>query len=110
MIKTFRSRGAELLFARKSVALFQAIELAQGVELMVRRKLAQLNAAAELRDLAVPPENCLEPVTRERKSQHSIRISHAWQLCFVWRSHDVYDVDLVRSNALGNLVVAEKKK
>ena len=48
MIKTFRSRGAELLFARKSVALFQSIELAQGVELMVRRKLAQLNAAAEL--------------------------------------------------------------
>ena len=86
MIKTFRSRGAELLFARKSVALFQAIELAQGVELMVRRKLAQLNAAAELRDLAVPSENCLEPVTRERKSQHSIRISHGWQLGFVCRS------------------------
>src|ERR1700730_12352431 len=109
MIKTFRSRGAELLFARKSVALFQAVELAQGVELIVRRRLAQLNAAAELRDLAVPPENCLEPVTRERKSQHSIRISHAWQFCFVWRNHDVYDVDLVRSNVLGNLVVAEKQ-
>ena len=109
MIKTFRSRGAELLFARKSVALFQAIELAQGVELTVRRKLAQLNAAAELRDLAVPPENCLEPVTRERMNQHSIRNSHDWQLCFVWRSHDVYDVDLVRSSVLGNLVVAEKE-
>ena len=89
--------------------MFQAIELAQGVELTVRRKLAQLNAAAELRDLAVPPENCLEPVTRERMSQHSIRISHAWQLCFVWRSPDVYHVDLVRSNVLGNLVVAERE-
>ena len=109
MIKTFRSRAAELLFARKSVALFQAIELAQGVELIVRRKLAQLNAAAELHDMAVPPENCLEAVTRERKSQHSIRISHAWQFCFVWRSHDAYDLDLVRSNIVGNLVVAEKE-
>jgi antitoxin HigA-1 len=109
MIKTFQSRGAELLFAGKSVALFQAIERAQGVELMVRRKLAQLNAAAELRDLAVPPENCLEPVTGERKSQHGIRISHARQLCFVWRSHDVYEVDLVRSNVPGNPVVAEKE-
>jgi addiction module HigA family antidote len=109
MIKTFRSRSAELLFARKSVALFQAIELAQGVELRVRRKLAQLNAAAELHDLVVPPENCLEPVVRERMSQNSIRISHAWQFCFVWRSHDVYDVDLVRINVLGNLVVAEKE-
>jgi addiction module HigA family antidote len=107
MIKTFRSHGAELLFARKSVALFQAIELAQGVELVVRRKLAQLNAAAELRDLTVPAENCLEPITRERKGQHSIRISHSWQLCFVWRSHDAYDVDLVRSYAPGNLTIAE---
>src|SRR5713101_4378618 len=80
MIKTFRSRGAELLFARKSVALFQAIELAQGVELTVRRKLAQLNAAAELRDLAVPPENCLEAVTRERMSpQQRLLLEVAWE-------------------------------
>lgn len=73
MIKTFRSRGAELPFARKSVALFQAIELAQGVELIVPRKLAQLNAAAELRDLIVPPENRLESITLETKesSQYS---------------------------------------
>jgi hypothetical protein len=38
MIKTFRSRGAELLFARKSVALFQAIELAHGVKLIGAEK------------------------------------------------------------------------
>ena len=59
MIKTFRSRGPELLSARKSVALFHPIELAQDVELAARRKLAQLNAAEDLCDLAVPPENCL---------------------------------------------------
>jgi hypothetical protein len=51
MIKTFRSHGPELFFARKSVALFHSIELAQGIEPVVRRKLAQLNAAEELRDL-----------------------------------------------------------
>ena len=61
-------------------------------------------------DLTVPPENCLEPVTLETTSHHSIRISHAWQLCFEWRSHDAYDVDLVRSNVPGNLVVAEKER
>jgi addiction module HigA family antidote len=43
------------------------------------------------------------------KASASIRISHAWQLCFVWRSHDVYDVGLIRSYALGNLLVAEKE-
>ncbi len=97
MIKTFRSRGPELLFARKSVALFHPIERAQGVELVVRRKLAQLNAADELRDVAVPSENRLDIVTSNRKSEYSIRISHCWQLCFAWRDRDAYDVDLVRS-------------
>jgi hypothetical protein len=51
MTRGYRSRRGELLFARKSVALFQDIELAKRVELMVRRKLAQLNVAAEPRDL-----------------------------------------------------------
>jgi addiction module HigA family antidote len=106
MIKTFRSRGPELLSARKSVALFHPIELAQGVEQIVRRKLAQLNAAEELSDLAIPPENCLGPVSRERRGEYSIRITHCWELCFVWRDHDAYDVDLVRSYAPGNLTVA----
>lgn len=109
MIKTFRSRGPELLFARKSVALFHPIELAQGVELVVRRKLAQLNAAEELGDLAVPLENCLKALTREREGEHSIRISHSWQLCFVWRGHDAYDVDLVRSYARTGLTVAQRE-
>ncbi len=109
MIKTFRSRGLELLSARKSVVLYHPIELAQGVELAVRRKLAQLNAAEELRDLEVPPENCLEPVTREKNGEYSIRISHSWQLCFVWRDYDAYDVDLVRSYARGNPAVAKRE-
>jgi plasmid maintenance system killer protein len=101
MIKTFRSRGPELLFARKSVALFHPIELAQGIEPVVRRKLAQLNAAEELRDLDVPSENCLAPVTRAGSREYSIRINHAWQLYCVWRDHDAYDVDLVPNYAVG---------
>jgi addiction module HigA family antidote len=109
MIKTFRSRGPELLAARKSVALFHPVELAQGVELAVRRKLAQLNAAEELHDLAIPPENRLKAVTSEGKGAYSIRISHAWQLGFVWRDYDAFDVDLVRSYAAGNPTVATRE-
>jgi addiction module HigA family antidote len=101
MIKTFRSRGPELLFARKSVALFHPIELARGIEPMVRRKLAQLNAADALRDLAVPSESCLASVTPARTSEYSIRVNHAWQLCFVWHDRDAYDVDLVPNYAVG---------
>lgn len=42
MIKTFRSPGPELLFARKSAALFYPIDVAQGLERVVRRKLPHL--------------------------------------------------------------------
>ena len=108
MIKTFRSRGPELLSARKSPALFHPIELAQGIDLVARRKLAQLNAAEELRDVAVPEENCLNPATHE-KGTYTVRISHAWQLSFVWRDRDAYDVDLVRIYALRNLPVAKRQ-
>jgi addiction module HigA family antidote len=109
MIKTFRSRGPELLYARKSVALFHPIELAQGVEPLVRRKLAHLNAAEELHDLAVPPQNCLKPLTRDVKGSFSIRITNSWQLCFTWRDRDAYDVDLVRAHPPGNFMVAENE-
>ncbi|HJU12351.1 MAG TPA: HigA family addiction module antitoxin [Candidatus Binataceae bacterium] len=108
MIKTFRSRGPELLSARKSPALFHPIELAQGVDLVALRKLAQLNAAEEIRDLAVPEENCLNPATHEN-GMYTVRISHAWQLNFVWRDRDAYDVDLVRAYALRNLQLAKRQ-
>jgi addiction module HigA family antidote len=107
MIKTFRSRGPELLSARKSITLFHPIEVAQGIELLVRRKLAQINAAEEIGDLAVPSENCLQAVTRERNGEYGIRINHYWQLRFVWRDHDAYDVDLAGGYARGNLPLAK---
>jgi addiction module HigA family antidote len=109
MIKTLRSRGAELLLARKSVALFHRIERARGIEPRVRRKLAQLNAAAELRDLAVPADNCLEPLVYDTTRYHIIRITHAWRIFFVWRSGDVYDVDLVRSDAYANPMMGKEE-
>ncbi|GEM_PF-124550 len=107
MIKTFRSRAPELLCARKSVALFHPIERAQGVEPMVCRRLAQLNAAEELRDLAIPAGNCLISTTRAARDEHTIRISHCWDLCFVWRGRDAYDVDLVRAYPPANPAIAK---
>ncbi len=95
MIKTFRSRDAELLAARKSVPIFHAVEIAQAMEQVTRRKLAQLNAAEELGDLAVPSSNCLESTSFAGDQGHRIRVSYCWELRFLWR-RDAYDVDLVR--------------
>jgi proteic killer suppression protein len=62
---------------------------------VARRKLRQLDSAAELRDLAAPPGNRLEPLYGNRKGQHSIRINDQWRICFVWRNGDAYEVEIV---------------
>jgi toxin HigB-1 len=48
------------------------------------RKLDMLDAAVVLSDLASPPGNRLEALTRDRQGQHSIRINDQWRICFVW--------------------------
>ncbi len=59
------------------------------------RKLDMVDAAKQLRDLASPPGNRLEPLRRDRVGQHAIRINDQWRICFVWRDDGVEDVEIV---------------
>lgn len=59
------------------------------------RKLWQLNNADELKDLAAPPNNRLEPLKQERMGQHSIRINNQWRLCFVWEDGHAHHVEII---------------
>ncbi len=59
-----------------------------------RRKLAMLDAALALDDLRLPPGNRLEKLRGDRRGQHSIRINNQYRICFVWRQHDAYDVEI----------------
>jgi proteic killer suppression protein len=61
---------------------------------VTKRKLAMLESALELDDLKVPPGNRLEKLRGERQGQHSIRINDQYRICFVWRGHDAYDVEI----------------
>ena len=47
------------------------------------RKLYQLDAATDLRDLS-RPGNRLESLKGDRKGQWSIRINDQWRICFNW--------------------------
>jgi proteic killer suppression protein len=58
-------------------------------------KLLVLHAAADLRDLIAPPGNRLEKLRGDREGQHSIRINDQYRICFVWRSGDAYQVEIV---------------
>jgi proteic killer suppression protein len=61
---------------------------------VTRRKLAMLDSAVELDDLRVPAGNRLEKLHGDRQGQHSIRINDQYRICFVWRGHDAYDVEI----------------
>lgn len=54
-----------------------------------------LNAALELKNLRVPPNNRLEELTKDRKGQHSIRINDQYRIYFVWNSGNAYEVEVV---------------
>ena len=59
------------------------------------RKLMILNAALDLENLRVPPNNRLEVLTKDRKGQHSIRVNDQYRLCFVWTATGPKDVECV---------------
>lgn len=90
MIKTFRDRDAARLFRREPVK-----RLGTDVQRIALRKLRMLDAATVLEDLRVPPANRLEQLKGDRAGQLSIRINQQWRVCFVWRSGDAYDVEIV---------------
>ncbi len=89
MIRSFRSRETEALFADLEVPRFRTFER------IARRKLLYLHRASVLQDLQVPPGNRLEALKGDRKGQYSIRINDKWRICFVWRHGDAYEVEIV---------------
>ena len=89
MIRSFRGKDAEALFHGRSTRRLQRIAR------VIQRKLLQLNAAHQLRDLTIFPGNRLEALKDDRKGQHSIRINDQYRICFVWRDGDAYEVEIV---------------
>ena len=94
MIQSFKDRGTEDLFdgvespaARKRCP--------KSLWSIAQRKLDQVNRAADLNDLAVPPGNMLEKLKHDRKGQMSIRINQRYRICFRWENGAAYEVEIV---------------
>ena len=63
---------------------------------VARRKLAMVDAAELLSDLAVPPGNQLEALKGNMKGYHSIRVNDQWRVVFKWKEdgpHEVWFTD-----------------
>lgn len=65
------------------------------IEAVARRKLRQLEIAARLEDLNVPPGNRLEALKGRRAGRYSIRINEQWRICFRWTEAGAEDVEII---------------
>jgi len=89
MIRSFRCADTEALAGGTRFKRFVNIEA------VARRKLRQLEVAARLDDLRVPPGNRLEALKGTRSGRYSIRVNDQWRLCFRWTNSGFEDVEIV---------------
>ncbi|MFI4985830.1 MAG: type II toxin-antitoxin system RelE/ParE family toxin [Alphaproteobacteria bacterium] len=89
MIRSFRDRRTQAFFEGRHVPQFRAFAD------QAARRLAMLDKARALSDLAAVPGNRLEALRGDRQGQHSIRINRQWRACFEWRSDGPYNVEIV---------------
>ena len=90
MIKNFKDRQTALISGGNI-----SRKLPQDMQRNALKKLRQLDAAATLNDLRIPPSNRLEALRGDREGQHSIRINDQWRLCFCFQNGDAFDVEIV---------------
>lgn len=90
MIKSFKCREAERIYKGRF-----SRRLPRDIQRLAARKLEMLTSASQLKSLRIPPSNRLEKLKGDRSGQHSIRINNQWRICFVWKSGDAYDVEIV---------------
>lgn len=90
MIRSFRDKDTERLFAREPVKRWGPDVQHAGL-----LKLRMLDAATRVDDLRVPPGNRLEKLSGNRAGQWSIRVNDQWRLCFTWKDGEARQVEMV---------------
>jgi proteic killer suppression protein len=94
MIRSFRDRGTEDVFNGRSTKKARPV-CPQPLWALAARKLDAIDSAESLDDLRVPPGNQLEPLSGDRRGQHSIRINQQYRICFTWAAAGPEDVEIV---------------
>ena len=89
MIQSFRDKETEKIFNHEGSRRYS-----ENIQKIALRKLAVLDAAESLQDLALPPGDKLEKLAGDRIGQHSIPINDQWRICFRWSGSDAYDVEI----------------
>jgi proteic killer suppression protein len=94
MIRSFGTMGTEDIFNGKNTPAARKT-CPTSLWAVAARKLDQLDSAAGLQDLRIPPGNRLEALATTRKGQHSIRINDQYRICFRWTARGPESVEIV---------------
>jgi toxin HigB-1 len=94
MIQSFSNIGTENIFNGQDTKAARRT-CPQSLWKVAARKLDQLDSAAELDDLRVPPGNRLEALEGDHAGQYSIRINDQYRLCFTWHENEPSNVEIV---------------
>jgi proteic killer suppression protein len=90
MIRTFADRETERFYATG-----HSRRIPPDIHRRAAVRLTQLNAAARIQDLRLPPSNRLEALSHDRSGQWSMRINDQWRVCFRFEDGDALDVEIV---------------
>ena len=93
MILSFKDKATEDVFNGVTSKLARKI-CPQAIWRVASRKLDQLDSISSLDELRVPPGNRLEPLSGDRKGQHSMRINAQFRICFVWTDAGPDEVEI----------------
>jgi proteic killer suppression protein len=88
MIQSFRDDDTRELFETRTNRRWATIKTVASL------KLDQVNAAINLEDLRIPPNNRLEVLKKDRLGQFSIRINDQYRICFVWKEDGAHEVEI----------------
>ena len=89
MIQSWRTEAAKAVFEGRDPGKGFPADLIKAT----RRRLAQLDAAASVDDLRVPPSNKLHTLDDDRKGQWTIRVNDQFRICFKWGEKGPEDVE-----------------
>jgi proteic killer suppression protein len=90
MIGSFKCRETESIYNGKLSKKFP-----HDIQQRAMRKLIMLNNSKNLNDLKIPPSNCLESLSGDRKEQWSIRVNDKYRICFNWEDGEAFNVEMI---------------
>lgn len=91
MIQSFSCKNTESFYTSGTVPRKTSW---QAIKKIAARKLDMLDAAIELEDLKVPPNNKLKSLSGNFKGFHSIRINDQWRIVFKWENGHANEVKI----------------